>query len=185
MEEIIKAIITNYSILLGGVGGSCLTIIYNRWTGGIKKMYCCYINDDTITKIPILTENGEQHNNIYTKEFSLKNTTGKDISAFRIIFEFDADAKIIKQESFCKTGRNSIKPKNKKHSECSYLIKNFNRNDEFRFFFDIANVTNDHYNITEADCLGFKIVVKDKRKASIKRKSKVVTKDKIGRHFFF
>ncbi|MFM1771935.1 MAG: hypothetical protein RLZZ71_1077 [Bacteroidota bacterium] len=43
MEEIIKAIITNYSILLGGVGGSCLTILYNRWTGGIKKMYCCYI----------------------------------------------------------------------------------------------------------------------------------------------
>ena len=67
----------------------------------------------------------------------------------------------------------------------NYLIKNFNRNDEFRFFFDIANVTNDHFNITEADCLGFKIVVKDKRKASIKRKSKVVTKDKIGRHFFF
>ena len=180
MESILKFISTNYPYLLGGIGGAFLTIMYNRWTGRIKEMHCCYVDDDTITKIPVLSETGEQHNNIYTKEFTLKNTTGKDIPSFRIIFEFDADAKIIKQDSFCKTGKNDIKPKNKKLSECSYLIKNFNRNDEFRFYFDIANVTNDHYNITEADCLGFKIVVKDKRKATIKSKSKVVTKDKIN-----
>jgi hypothetical protein len=143
-------------------------------------MKCWYVDDDVITRIPVISESGEQHNNIYTKEFKLKNTTGKDISSFRIIFEFDADAKIIKQKSFCKTGKDDIKPKNKKPNECSYIIKNFNRGDEFRFYFDIANVTNDHYNITEADCLGFKIVVKDKRKPIIKNKSKVVTKDLIS-----
>ena len=131
-------------------------------------MHCCYVDDDTITKIPILSESGEQHNNIYTKEFRLKNTTGKDISSFRIIFEFDADAKIIKQDTFCKAGKNEIKPKNKKVNESSFIIKNFNRNDEFNFYFDIANVTNDHYNVTEADCLGFKIVVKDERNRQLK-----------------
>lgn len=181
MDDLIKFIVEIYPYLLGGIGGATLTIFYNRWTGRIKEMHCCYVDDDVITKIPILTESGEQHNNIFTKEFSLKNTTGKDITSFRIIFEFDADAKIIKQDTFCKTGKNDIKPRNKKPNECSYIIKNFNRNDEFRFYFDIANVTNDLYNVTEADCLGFKIVVKDKRKPIIKHKSKVVTKDMINK----
>jgi hypothetical protein len=180
VEQILQFIVTNYPFLLGGIGGASLTIIYNKWTNRIQKMKCCYVDDDVITKIPIMSESGEQHNNIYTKEFRLKNTTGKDIASFRIVFEFDADAKIIKQSSFCKTGKDDIKPKNKKPNECSYIIKNFNRNDEFRFYFDIANVTNDHYNVTEADCLGFKIVVKDERKPTIKNKSKVVTKDRIN-----
>ncbi len=180
IDHLLKFISTNYPYLLGGIGGAFLTILYNRWGNRIKKMDCCYVDDDTITKIPILTDTGEQHNNIYTKEFHLKNTTGKDIASFKIIFEFDADAKIIKQDTFCKTGKNAIKAKNKKPSESSYIIKNFNRNEEFRFYFDIANVSNDHYNVTEADCLGFKIVVKDKRKPTIKNKSKVVTKDMIN-----
>jgi hypothetical protein len=180
MEQILQFIAKNYPYLLGGIGGATLTIFYNKWTNRIQEMNCCYVDDDVITKIPVLSESGEQHNNIYTKEFRLKNTTGKDIASFRIIFEFDADAKIIKQSSFCKTGKDDIKPKNKKPNECSYIIKNFNRNDEFRFYFDIANVTNDHYNVTEADCLGFKIVVKDQRKPTIKNKSKVVTKDRIN-----
>lgn len=180
MEQILQFIAKNYSYLLGGIGGATLTIFYNKWTNRIQEMHCCYVDDDVITRIPVISETGEQHNNIYTKEFRLKNTTEKDIASFRIIFEFDADAKIIKQSSFCKTGKDDIKPKNKKPNECSYIIKNFNRNDEFRFYFDIANVTNDHYNVTEADCLGFKIVVKDKRKPTIKNKSKVVTKDRIN-----
>lgn len=180
IEQILDFIKTNYPYLLGGIGGATLTISYNRWTNRIKEMHCCYVDDDTIAKIPILTATGEQHNNIYTKEFKLKNTTGKDIPSFKIIFEFDAEAKIIKQSTFCKTGKNEINPKNKKLNETSFVIKNFNRNDEFRFYFDIANVTNDVYNVTEADCLGFKIVVKDERKPTIKNKSRVVTKDKIN-----
>jgi hypothetical protein len=179
VENIFEFISKNYQYLLGGLGGSTLTILYNRWLNRIKEMHCYYIDDDVITKIPITTVSGEQHNNIYSKEFSLKNTTGKDIDSFRIIFEFDADAKIIKQDCFCKTGKNDIKPKSKKPSESSYIIKHFNRNDEFRFYFDIANITKDHFNVTEADCTGFKIIVKDDRKPTIKNKSKVVTKDKI------
>ncbi|MDO9254929.1 MAG: hypothetical protein Q7U54_05385 [Bacteroidales bacterium] len=179
MEQFIQFLAKSYPYLLGGIGGASLTISYSRWTNRIKLMHCCYVNDDIISQLPVLTESGEQHKNIFTKEFTLKNTTGKDIASFRIIFEFDADAKLIKQDNFCKAGKNEIKPKNKKPNECIYLIKNFNRNDEICFYFDIANVTNDHYNVTEADCLGFKIVVKDKRKPVIKRKSKVVTKDKI------
>jgi len=179
MEQIIQFLSKSYPYLLGGIGGAGLTISYGSWSKRTKIMQCHYVDDDIISKLPVLTETGEQHNNIYTKEFRLKNTTGMDISSFRIIFEFDADAKLIKQDNFCKTGKNEIKPKNKKPNESIYLIKNFNRNDVICFNFDIANITNDHYNVTEADCLGFKIVVKDKRKPTIKRKSKVVTKDKI------
>lgn len=180
VEQTLQFIAKNYPYLLGGIGGASITIIYNKWSKRIQKMKCCYVDDDVITKIPVISESGEQHNNIYTKEFRLKNTTGNDIASFRIIFEFDAEAKIIKQSSFCKTGKDDIKPKNKKPNECSYIIKNFNRDDEFRFYFDIANVTNDHYNVTEADCLGFKIIVKDERKPTIKNKSKIVTKDRIN-----
>lgn len=169
-----------FPYLLGGIGGATLTIFYSKWSNRIQKMICCYVDDDVITKIPVMSESGEQHNNIYTKEFRLKNTTSIDITSFRIIFEFDADAKIIKQSSYCKTGKENIKPKNKKPNECSYIIKNFNRNDEFRFYIDIANVSKDHYNVTEADCKGIKIVVKDKRKPTIKNKSIVVPKDKIN-----
>ncbi|HEY3369985.1 MAG TPA: hypothetical protein VGK10_04000 [Prolixibacteraceae bacterium] len=179
MEQLIQFITITYPYLLGGIGGASLTISYGNWSKRIKQMECSYVDDDIISKLPVLTENGEQHNNIYTKEFHLKNTTGMDIASFRIIFEFDADAKLIKQDNFCKTGKNEIKPKNKKPNECIYQIRNFNRNDEIFFKFDVANVTNDHYNVTEADCLGFKIIVKDKRKPTIKRKSKIVTKDKI------
>jgi len=179
MEKILEFISKNYPYLLGGIGGAILTIIYNRWTNSIKIMHCYFVDEDTITKIPVITEAGEQHNNIYTKEFRLKNTTGKDIPSFKIIFEFDAVAKIIKQDTFYKAGKNELKPKNKKPNECSYSIKHFNREDEIKFFFDIANVSNDFYNVTEADCLGFKIVVKDKRKPQIKGKSQIVTKDKI------
>jgi hypothetical protein len=179
VEQILQYIVKNNTYLIGGIGGASLTIIYNKWSNRIQELKCCYVDDDIITKIPIISESGEKHNNIYTKEFRLKNTTGQDISSLRIIFEFDADAKIIKQSSFSKTGKDDIKPKNKKPNECSYIIKSFNRNDEFRFYFDIANVTNDHFNITEADSLGFKIVFKDERKPKIKNKYKIVTKDLI------
>lgn len=179
MNKIFQFIVTNYPYLLGGIGGASLTIIYNRWINRIKVMHCYYIDEDTITKIPVVTENGEQHKNIYTKEFKLKNTTGKDIDSFKIVFEFDADAKIIKQDTFHKAGKNELKGKNKKPNECVYTIKKLNRDDEISFYFDIANVTNDFYNVTEIDCVGFKISVKDKRKAQIKGKAQVVTKDKI------
>ena len=99
-----------FPYLLGGIGGATLTIFYSKWSNRIQKMICCYVDDDVITKIPVMSESGEQHNNIYTKEFRLKNTTSIDITSFRIIFEFDADAKIIKQSSYCKTGKENIKP---------------------------------------------------------------------------
>lgn len=179
MDQIFQFVSKIYPYFLGGIGGASLTLLSNKWTKRIKKMKCYYVDDDVIAKIPVLDESGEKHNNIYTKEFRLKNTTGMDIPSFRIIFEFEADAKIIKQNTFWKAGKNDIKPKNKKPNESSYTIKNFNRGDEYRFYFDIANITNGDYNITEADCLGFKIVVKDERKPVIKNKSKVVTKDRI------
>lgn len=164
-------------VLLGGSGLTYLvTWIKNR----IQKMECHYSDDDTISRIPVTTETGE-HKNLHYKEFKLVNTTNKDIRSFRIIFEFDADSKVIKPSNFSKTGKDELKPRLKKANECSYTIKNFNRGDEIKFFFDIANISNDEFSITEADCIGFKIVTKDKRKSKKNINAKIVTKEKIQR----
>ena len=175
-----KMEIANYILpfLSGGLAGSFLTIIYKKYTGRIQKMYCYLIESEIISKIPV-ERDAEKHNNIHYKEFHLKNTTNTDIKFFRIIFEFDADAKIIKQDTFCKSGKNKVKGRKLKSNEASFGIKNFNRNDTIKFYFDVANVTKNEFNITETESLGFKIVTKDKRKLKEPIKSVIVEKEKL------
>ena len=158
--------------------GSGVTALITWFRNRIQKMECHYVDDDTISRIPITTETGE-HKNIYFKEFKLINTTNKDIKNFRIIFEFTADSKIVKAYNFSKEGKDELKATIKKSNECTYRIKNFNRDDSIKFYFDIANITTDEFSITEAECTGFRIVTKDKRKPKKNIKSKIVTKEKL------
>jgi hypothetical protein len=177
-ENINSSAVTIFAAMIGGLVGSGGTIIYQKYSNSIQKMTCQYIDDDVITKIPVITEQGE-HKNIHTKEFKLINTTNRDIRLFKIIFEFDAQSKILKHDTFCKTGKNAHKPRISKPNECIFVIKNFNRGDDTKFKFDIANLTDDVYNITEAECTGFKIVLKDLRKAHKKKHGKIVSKEQI------
>lgn len=165
-------------IIGGGLAGALLTLTITAYRNRKQRMCCHYIDDDIITKIPVVTEQGE-HFNIHTKEFKLTNTTNKDIAQFRILFEFDAQSKILKNDTFSKTGKNTLKSKLLKPNECSFSIRNFNRGDEIKFKFDIANIDKDVYNITEADSIGFMIIVKDKRKKHKKNHGKIVKKDEI------
>lgn len=159
------------------LSGSGLTALINWFRSRIQKMECHYIDDDTISRVPVTTEAGA-HRNIYFKEFKLINTTNRDVKSFRIIFEFGAESRIVKASNFSKIGKDELKPLLKKDNECYYKVKNFNRGDSIRFSFDIANIATDAFSVTEADCVGFKIVTKDKRKPR-SRKSKIVTKEEL------
>lgn len=180
MGDIIQILGKIYPYLLGGIGGAGLTFVTNKISNRMQKMHCLHVNDDVISRIPVLSVNGEQHQNVYYKEFKLVNTTNKDIAKFKVIFEFDAESKIIKHSTFLKTGKDTLKPKSLKNSnEITYEIKNFNRKDYVKFYFDIANISKGYCNVTEADCLGFLIVTKDKRKAKKVQNSKIVTKEEM------
>ncbi len=166
------------ALLGGGLAGSIITFLVNKFSNRIQKMHCHYIDDDVITKIPIITETGE-HKNIYTKEFKLINTTNKDCEQFNIIFEFEASSKILKHDTFSKTGKNYFEAVLFKENECCFTIRNFNRKDTMKFKFDIANLNKDEFNITEADCIGFKIILKDKREFYKKSHGKIVRKEEL------
>ncbi len=166
--------------LLGGVGGAILTVFYNMYKGRIQKMDCHYIDEDIMSKLPISIQEGVIHNNIYTKQFLIINTTNSDHKEFRVIFEFDATAKILKHSDISKTGADKFKKKLLKDNEYSVTIRNFNRGDQVKFIFEIANVTNNFVNVTEDNCIGFKVYFKDKRTDKVKSKLTFVSKEQIN-----
>lgn len=168
------------TFLSGGAFGSLITITYNCIKGRIQEMKCYYVDDDVISRLPMTTNEGETHQNIFSKQFILKNTTNTDHKEFRVIFEFDVAAKILRHTDITKTSVDRLKKKLLKPNEYSVTIRNFNRNDEIKFIFEIANITNDLCNITEDNCIGFKVKLKDKRKATIKSKLTVVDKAKLN-----
>ena len=77
---------TIIAILLGGLGGTVGTIIYNKYSKKIQKMHCYCIDEDVMSKLPITNDDGTTHQNIHTKEFLLKNTTNIDQKDFKVIF---------------------------------------------------------------------------------------------------
>lgn len=171
---------TVLSFMSGGAFGTIITLVYNKIKGSIQIMECHYIDDDVISRLPIQIEGGEPHQNIFSKQFILKNTTNIDHKEFRVIFEFDITAKILRHTEITKTGVDRLKKKLLKPNEYSVTIRNFNRNDDVKFIFEIANITDDQCNIIEDDCTGFKIKIIDKRKATIKSKLTVVDKAKLN-----
>lgn len=164
--------------LFGGIGGATFTIIYNKIKNRMQIMHCKLVDVDTISKIPVISGT-ETHSNIQYREFHLKNTTNQDIKYFKIIFEFDGDSKIIRQETFCKSGKNKLKGKNPKNNEALFGIMNLNRGDEIKFYFDIANISNDYCNITEAECLGFKIKTIIKMRDRKPVSTRIVSKEQL------
>lgn len=170
-----------FPFLTGGVLGSMITIFYNAYKNRIQKMYCHYIDEDVMSKIPRTNDEGITHENIYIKEFLLKNTTNKDQSDFQIIFEFDTSAKILKHTNISKVGVDYFKSRLVKDNEYSSRIKDFNRNETIKFIFEIANISDNKINITEAKCLGFKIIHKDKRKSKKTSKLTFVSKEQLSK----
>jgi hypothetical protein len=163
----------------GGLFGSILTIIYNRYRGKIQIMECHYIDDDVISRLPI-TNQGEPHQNIFSKQFLIINTTNTDHKTFRVIFQFDVTAKILRHTDITKSGIDRLKKKLLKPNEYAVTIRNFNRGDDVKFNFEIANITDDLINVTEDECIGFKVIVKDRRNPTLKSKLTLVEKARLN-----
>lgn len=169
-----------FAFLSGGFLGSVFTFMVNIYRNKIQKMHCCYIEDDIMSKVPILNNDGSINNNLHTKKFILKNTTNIDHETFGIIFEFDKTSKIIRDTNSTKSGIDKLSKSYTKDNEYFATIRNLNRKEEVEFTFVIANITEDRINITETNCRGFKIVYKDKRKKHIKSKVSFVTKKELN-----
>ena len=99
---------------------------------------------------------------------------------FRVIFEFEAGAIILKHTHKSKVGTDTYSKRQPKENEYSVRIKDFNRGDKIKFIFEIANVINNYFNITEANCTGFKIIHVDKRKSKAVSKLTVVSKEALN-----
>ena len=165
---------TILTLIGGGLGGSLITIGANAIRNRLQKMECHYIEDDILSKVPLVRDDNTTHQNLHCKRFRVKNTTNKDISEFKIIFQFDASAVITDCYSRSKEGYNKQKIRKSKDdsNQAEALVRNFNRGDSIEYTFEVANITDNSYYVTECNSIGFKIEVKDKRKASNRSKSK-------------
>lgn len=157
--------------LVGGVVGSVATHFLQKSKDSLQKMKCYYIEDEVLAKVPIVGANESTYDNLYCKRFVLKNTTNKDLSNFKVCFQFDISAIITDANYKTKVGYKQIYKSRGYDNATIVSIKDFNRGDEIEFTFRIGNVSNNEYRITESGCIGFRIVCKDKRKNK-KTKSK-------------
>lgn len=182
MSDLISVIEFIAGFVTGGGVGSIITILYSRIKNRLQRMDFYYMDDDVISKIPLQNEEGTKIDNLYVKEFILKNTTNQDQEKFKLIVEFDSDSKILGHTDWCKDGTDKLEKLLSKDNEYSVIIKNFNRNEEVKFQFNIANISNNHINVTESDCIGFKIRLKDKRKKKHPTKLTYVSKERLNRN---
>lgn len=161
------------TLLGGGLAGSLLTNGWNSWQTRMQEMDCHYMEDDILSKIPQVNDANEVHQNLHLKRFKIINTTNRDIPTFRIIFQFDSTAIITECYSQSKEGfnRQRIKQNRTNPNEAEALVRNFNRGDSIEYTFKVANVSENKYYVTEADCIGFRIKCTDKRTDSKKIKS--------------
>lgn len=160
------------SVACGGLAGSFFTVATQSWRSRLQKMECAYIEDDVLSKIPINTSNAVQQN-LHCKKFKIKNTTNADIVEFKLFFQFDPLSEITECYSKSKEGfnRQKIHISKTNKNEAEAFVRNFNRGDSIEYVFKVANVSENRYYVTEANCVGFKIVCKDKRQDSDRNKS--------------
>ena len=173
MEEQVYSILSHLGSLFSG---SVITMLINKYANRIQIIQCYYLDEDIMSKIPVSNPTGIIHSNIFTKKFEIVNTTNKDLSEFKLIFEFDASSKILSSIDISKTGSNKFKKKKLKENEVSFVIKNFNRKDKVSFVFEIADITDNHISVVEDNCIGIKVVLQDKRSAKVP--SKLLLKEK-------
>ena len=127
-------------------------------------MKCYLLKDEILSKISV-TVNNIDCNNIYLKEFHLKNTTGKDIEKFNILFVFDKSSIILECHSKSKEGVDfqKIERINKTPNTARAYVRCFNRNESINYIIKIANISYNTCRITECNCTGFKIKLKTRK----------------------
>lgn len=159
----------------GGLAGAFAKHFLDKYNNKIQRLDCHYIEDEVISKLPIAYED-TTHDNLHAKKFKIFNTTNKDIAEVKIVFSFEPQAIIAKCNSYSKAGADVPKGKLNKKNECSFVIKNFNREEFVEVYFEIGNVQQDIFNIIELDIIGVKVRYLDKRKSKQKKPVKLVEK---------
>ncbi len=159
-------------LITGGIGGAVVNHFISVYHNRIQRLECIYYDDDVISKLPVKLEQ-QEHRNLQSKSFKIKNTTNTDIKEMKVIFSFEKCAVVTKSISNSKNGINIPKGRiyNNKKNECQFIIKHFNRNESIDIKLEIANIDQDIFNVIEQNITGVKIRFKDKRKA---KKSKTV-----------
>jgi len=171
----------NWSYLLtfvsGGFAGALFKHIVDHYRNRIQTIKCHYVDDETISKIPATFSTG-QHENLFSKEFKILNTTNRDIPTINIAFTFEPLAEITKIQTSSKWGIDVPKGKIKtgKKNECLFTIKNFNRKDEIDVYIEVANLDTHDFNIQESNCIGMQVKWIDKRKTKANKAVKMVKK---------
>ncbi|MFV9482296.1 hypothetical protein ACNI3T_00585 [Christiangramia sp. ASW11-125] len=168
------------SFVSGGLAGATLKHFVDIYRNRIQTLKCYHTNDEVISTIPAVFSTG-QHENLYSKEFKIKNTTNQDLATINITFSFEPVAEITKVQTESKWGldipKGNVYPGKK--NECVLKIKNFNRNDEIEVLMEIANLETHNFNIQESKCLGIKIKWVDKRKKKVNNSVRMVKKTEL------
>lgn len=176
MEEYIKYVVT---FLSGGVVGTILNNVISNHKNKIQLMDCEYLEDDIISKLPIVYEK-DSHKNLHSKKFKITNTTNKDIEQIKLLFSFEEQSKIVKHICTTKAGVNFPVGKIfKSQNEITYYLKKFNRQETAEFYFEIGDIQDNKFNVTELDILGVKIHYVDKRTNKRKDIVKMVHKKEL------
>lgn len=176
----------NWSYVLtfvsGGFAGAIFKHFVDNYRNRIQTIDCHFVNDDTISKIPATFSTG-QHDNLFSKEFKIINTTNRDIPTINIAFTFEPLAEITKIQSSSKWGIDvpKGKVKNGKKNECIFSIKNFNRKDVVDVYLEVANLNTHDFNIQDSNCLGVQVKWHDKRKTKANKTVKMVRKTELNK----
>ena len=161
----------------GGFFGAVFKHFIDLYRNRIQTIKCHHTADETISKIPA-TFATRQHDNLYSKDFKIINTTNRDLSILNITFSFEPLAEITKVQTSSKWGIDIPKGKIKhgKKNECILTIKNFNRKDAIEINLEIANLNTHDFNIQESNCLGIQVQWIDKRTTQQNKIVKMVKK---------
>lgn len=164
------------SFFTGGLAGAGLKHYLDYRKNKIQKLECHYLEDEVISKLPVVYED-TTHENLHRKAFKIINTTNQDIPEVKVIFSFPKESIVAKWKSYSKVGDNIPKGKiYQKKNECQFVIKHFNRKEEIEIILEIGNLKDDKFNITELNITGVKIKYVDMRKDTKKRPVKMVEK---------
>lgn len=170
--EYLKIII---SFISGGFAGAIFKHFIDKHNNKLQYLECHHIEDEVISKLPIVYCEAN-HTNLYSKKFKIVNTTNRDIPSIKIQFSFETQTVIAKCTSYSKEGTDIPKGRITNKNECNFLITSFNRNEDVEINIEVANISEDKFNVTELDVLGVKVRYKDKRRPQLQKPVKLVDK---------
>ena len=132
------------ALLGGGLAGAFVTRYFVMRDRRLKKLALRTVREEVRSIVPLTIKN-KQFANLTYKEFILVNSTNQDFESLDLIFEFDKESEVVSEETHSKLGINKCDKAITKPSECTYVIKNFNRGQSIIFKFEVAGITKNFF----------------------------------------